>query len=204
MRPRPFQLLLGSAASATDGLVNDLRALGVSVHDARTPAAAASLALTQTLDLIPIDLNDDDPDALFLVGSLGRGRHVPIVAWGGSTRGRVAALERGARGALPADTAPDEVSALIRSIARSPERAGPDKRALHADAEQFRVTIGNRMATLTPIEWNVLSILMSEPGRYFSQDELLRLVWGHEVGPTSTVSVHSSILSGARCAAFCS
>lgn len=191
MRPRPLQLLfVSSKTSAADRLVSALRALGVAVHDARTPAAAASLALMRTLDVILIDLNDDDPDALLVVDSLGRGRDVPIVALGGSSRGRVAALERGAFGALPTDTAAEEISALIRSITRLPERSSPGERARHADAEQFLVTIGDRAATLTPIEWKLLSILMSEPGRYFSQDELLRLVWGYELGPTSTVSVH--------------
>ena len=49
---------------------------------------------------------------------------------------------------------------------------------------------GHRLA-LTPKEYELLKLFVTNPGRAFSRDELLEKVWGYEYyGDTRTVDVH--------------
>lgn len=59
------------------------------------------------------------------------------------------------------------------------------------DPEQHRVSRNNQELKLGPTEFRLLSRLMERPGRVFSRDQLLDLVWGSEIFvDTRTVDVH--------------
>ena len=53
------------------------------------------------------------------------------------------------------------------------------------------VTVESRDVHLTPLEYKILFLLASNPGRVFSIDEIFERVWGEEsLGGGSTVTVH--------------
>ena len=58
------------------------------------------------------------------------------------------------------------------------------------DTKKHRVTVDGRDVVLTPIEFNILQLLASHPGRVFSTDEIYENVWKEEAINTETIMVH--------------
>lgn len=52
-------------------------------------------------------------------------------------------------------------------------------------------TAGNKILDLTPKEYDLLALLLSNPNRVYTRDQLLDLIWGMDyMGGTRTVDVH--------------
>ena len=51
---------------------------------------------------------------------------------------------------------------------------------LHMDIQHRRVTRGDKPVALSPREFDVLQVLMQEPGRVFSRTELCERIWQRE------------------------
>ncbi|UWR28078.1 phosphate regulon transcriptional regulator PhoB [Sulfitobacter sp. S223] len=62
---------------------------------------------------------------------------------------------------------------------------------IQLNAETHRVTRADEEIKLGPTEFRLLVVLMEKPGRVFSRDQLLDLVWGRDIYvDTRTVDVH--------------
>jgi len=62
---------------------------------------------------------------------------------------------------------------------------------LEIDDTHKTVAVDGRLVHLTPLEYKILWLLASHPGRVFAIDEIFERVWGEEsLGGTSTVTVH--------------
>jgi two-component system, OmpR family, response regulator RpaA len=86
------------------------------------------------------------------------------------------------------------VKALLRRNVDQPEDGanlviGP----LSLDCETFDLTIGDKSVLLTPVEFELLHFLMSNSGRVFSAEQLLREVWQYPPGTGSPELVRSHI-----------
>jgi two-component system, OmpR family, alkaline phosphatase synthesis response regulator PhoP len=77
---------------------------------------------------------------------------------------RVSALMRRAAGYRVRSEAPSRTQALERG-------------ALRIDIEGHAVSLDGKSVDLTPIEFNILKLLASSPGKVYSREELLDLVW---------------------------
>lgn len=89
------------------------------------------------------------------------------------------------------------VTALANRIAerrhRSTSSSGPSLRAgaIALDPVTHDVFVDGQLTPLRPLEFKLLQLLMAEPGRVFTRDELLDQVWGiHGETNTRTVDVH--------------
>ncbi len=71
------------------------------------------------------------------------------------------------------------------------EPAAITRGGLTIDQTAYTVTIEGRVLRLSPTEFKLLKVLAARPGRVFTREELLDLVWGDEafVEPR-TVDVH--------------
>ncbi len=59
------------------------------------------------------------------------------------------------------------------------------------DLERYEVSAAGRRVTLTYKEFQLLSLLASNPGRVYTREALLSQVWGYDyLGGTRTVDVH--------------
>lgn len=59
------------------------------------------------------------------------------------------------------------------------------------DPEAIEVTISGTPITLTHIEYKLLRLFMEHPGRVFTRDNLLNLVWGYDyIGDEKSVNIH--------------
>ena len=52
------------------------------------------------------------------------------------------------------------------------------------------VNVDGRPAKLTPLEFKILALLMKNPGRVFSADEIYERVWNEQAINTDTIMVH--------------
>ena len=63
--------------------------------------------------------------------------------------------------------------------------------SLRVDLERHEVTLEGRSIDLTPTEFRLLSQLAQHPGRVYSREDLLRVIWGDDFfGDERTVDVH--------------
>lgn len=62
---------------------------------------------------------------------------------------------------------------------------------LEVDLEKRKVTLNKERIDLTPKEFDLLILLLQNPGKSYDRDQLLRLVWGYEFnGYEHTVNSH--------------
>jgi len=125
---------------------------------------------------------------------------IPIVMVTGRVEegDKVLGLEMGADDYVTKPFSPRELVARIRAVRRrsAATRAGAAKihlkaGALELDRHRFEVTMNGHRVDLTRKEFELLATLLATPGRVFSRDELLDLIWRNDafVEPR-TVDVH--------------
>lgn len=93
-----------------------------------------------------------------------------------------------------------EVKARLKAIIRRTKRpaAAPEEQPrvvqfgeLKLDCDSRRVFIGEREVNLTAKEFDVLQLLVFNPNKVYSRENLLNIVWGYEYpGDVRTVDVH--------------
>ncbi|MBQ4347878.1 MAG: response regulator transcription factor, partial [Firmicutes bacterium] len=92
-----------------------------------------------------------------------------------------------------------ELKARIKAILRrsvkkqgeAEKRAVLKVRDLELVFESRRVFVGDREANLTAKEFDLLELLMENPGKVYSRESLLDTVWGYDYpGDVRTVDVH--------------
>jgi DNA-binding response OmpR family regulator len=150
-------------------------------------AEAVALALAKPPDLIVLDLNLPGLDGLAVLARLREARspaRVLILTSRGEVESRVKGLKAGADDYLAKPFSMDELIARIEALGRrgaTPTAADLLAVAdLRMDVHNRRVTRADRTIPLSPREFDVLQVLMQEPGRVFSRTELCERVWQRE------------------------
>jgi len=167
-------------------LSTTLAANGYAVQEATTAAEALTQATTRVPDLILLDLGLPDRDGLELTRELRRASDVPIIVV--SARGResdkVMVLDAGADDYLTKPFGTRELLARIRvALRHASARADEGRRVLSAhgidvDVPLRSVTRHGEPVRLTPLEFKLLVVLMSNVGRVVTHRQLLSEVWG--------------------------
>lgn len=176
------------------------RALGRNGHTAiaaHDGAEGLKLALTEAPDLVLLDLNLPTIDGLSVLAGLRQSNslaRVLILTAKSEVEHRIKGLKAGADDYLTKPFSMDELVARVEALGRrgtTPTAAALLKVAdLVMDVQHRRVTRGGQLIALSPREFDVLQVLMQEPGRAFSRTELCERVWqrDHEYD-TRTVEI---------------
>jgi two-component system, OmpR family, KDP operon response regulator KdpE len=149
-------------------------------------ASALRATAEEHPDLIVLDLGLPDLDGIEVIRRLRQWTQVPVVVLSGRTAGadKVDALDAGADDYVIKPFSIEELLARIRSVTR--RLTSPDPPPV-VRVGRYTVDLGNhRVETeeggepvrLTRTEWQLLEVLIREPGKLVSQQHLLERVWG--------------------------
>jgi DNA-binding response OmpR family regulator len=163
------------------------------------------MARQEKPDLIILDLMLPEMDGLDVCRAIRRDRDpvvadTPIIMLTARVEetDKLIGLELGADDYVTKPFSPRELVARVRTVLRRLERAArsAEARPLHAgeltlDPTLREARLGDRLLDLTPTEFDLLHVLMANPGRPFTRLELLERVQGEAYeGYERTIDVH--------------
>src|SRR5215470_7786015 len=162
----------------------NLRVRNYEVHVASTGAEALEVAGRYPPDLVILDLGLPDLDGVEVIEGLRGWTKAPIIVLSGRTDSvdKVEALDAGADDYVTKPFGVEELLARMRAAVRrtgTPEdlpriRLGD----LVVDLAAKRVIRPGEDIRLTPTEWHLLEVLLRNPGKLLSRNQLLTEVWG--------------------------
>jgi two-component system KDP operon response regulator KdpE len=170
-----------------------LRALRINLHarhfevvTAADGAGALEAAKAQRPDLLILDLGLPDTDGVDVIRSLRGWTDVPIVVLSGraGSSDKVIALNAGADDYVTKPFSIEELLARMNAVSRrlrpetmdeEPVRVGDHTVNL---AEKSVRSADGELVHLTRTEWELLALLVRNPGKLVSQRQLLQEVWG--------------------------
>lgn len=177
-----------------------LKKEGFAVSFAADGEAAVKSVADQRPDLVVLDLMLPKKDGLEVCRELRGSLPVPIIMLTARAEDvdRIVGLELGADDYVTKPFNPRELTARVKAVLR---RAAPgfqgqgaealDFPGLSVDMSRYSVRVDGQQLALTPKEVEVLFTLAKSPGRVFTREQLLQMVWGYDFfGDARTVDTH--------------
>ena len=179
----PLVLLVEDDPQMRRFLRATLTARGFRLLEAETLAAAEIAATSQSPDLVLLDLGLPDGDGIDLARRLREWTQVPIlvISARGCEADKVHALDAGADDYVTKPFGVDELLARLRASLR---RAGPPGDPVvqvgdvRLDLDKRLVTVRGAPVPLTPHEFGLLRLFMTNLGKLLTHKAILREVWG--------------------------
>ncbi|MEU2864595.1 response regulator [Streptomyces mirabilis] len=168
-------------------LVINMQARRYGVDAAPDGATALRLAAARQPDVVVLDLGLPDMDGVDVIKALRGWTRVPILVLSArrASEEKVAALDAGADDYITKPFSMDELLARLRAAVRRTEAVPLAPETTLVITDDFTIDLmakkavrGGRDVRLTPTEWHLLEILVTNPGRLITQKQLLREVWG--------------------------
>lgn len=150
-------------------------------------------------DVVLLDLELPDLDGVQVCRKLRERTNAAIivVTAHGEEPDRVMALDAGADDYLVKPFGLAELQARIRAVLRRVRPGGDVVKhgPLIVDIRTRRVSVSGSEIVLTPKEFDILEILVADPGRVVGRQEILEGAWdAHWYGPTKVLDVHMASL----------
>lgn len=156
-----------------------------------------------SLVLVDVELNDKGWGAgIHMISELRTISNIPmiVVSSQSAETAKIMALEAGADDYVTTDCNPLEIMARINSqIRRYRQLTGKVSvmqkvfrvGELVVDDTLHSVTVDGRSVRLTPIEYNILKLLVQQKGRVFSNAQIYENIWNLKaIGADNTIAVH--------------
>ncbi|MBQ2897208.1 MAG: response regulator transcription factor [Clostridia bacterium] len=161
---------------------------------------AVKAAKDKTIDLIILDLMLPKMNGLEVCQKVRENSNVPIIMLTAKSDDidKIMGLDYGADDYMTKPFNILELKARVKAILRRKSRSDdtPGERNLTVsgvslDRMTRRVDIEGKKIELTVKEYDIMDLLLSNPGRVYSRDDLLDLIWGYDYpGDARTVDVH--------------
>ena len=159
------------------------------------------LAASQPVDLILLDVMMPGLDGIRTTAKLRESCNVPIILLTAKSEDsdKILGLNIGADDYITKPFNPIEVVARVKSQLRRYTSLGGSEKStglitvgpVSMDDSAKRVTVDGEPVALTPIEYNILKLLISHPGQVFSSAQIYEQVWNDPAyGSENTVAVH--------------
>ena len=194
-------LVVDDERTLVKGIKFNLENEGYEVECAYDGAAAVELAREGKLDLIILDLMMPEIDGLEACMRIREFSNVPIIMLTARSEDtdKIIGFECGADDYITKPFNILELKARIRALLRRAGAAAQQQReadrltqgAITLDLSERAAWRDGEQVELTAKEFDLMSLLMQNPGRVYSRENLLNLVWGYEyIGEFRTVDVH--------------
>ncbi len=197
---KPLVLVVEDEADLVTLLRYNLEKEGFRVNAASDGEEALLLAGEQTPNIVLLDWMLPLMSGLEVCRQMRRNarmREIPIIMLTarGEEGDRVRGLNSGADDYITKPFSPTELVARMRAVLRRTSPGMTGETLTFADVTMdlaaHRVRRNGRDVHLGPTEFRLLRHFMQHPGRVFSREQLLDLVWGHDVYvEPRTVDVH--------------
>ncbi len=182
------------------GIKFNLEQDGYETETAYDGEEALKIARDKSISLIILDLMLPNIDGLTVCQKIREFSSVPIIMLTAKTEDmdKILGLEYGADDYLTKPFNILELKARIKAILRRVTSQGgamskPSVSAggIELDYNLRRVKIGNKVIELTAKEFDLCDLFVSNPGKVYSRENLLDIVWGYDYpGDIRTVDVH--------------
>lgn len=183
------------------GIRFSLEQEGMEVDCAYDGEEALEYAKNKEYDIILLDLMLPKMNGLEVCQQIREFSDVPIMMLTakGEDMDKILGLEYGADDYITKPFNILVVKARIKAIMRRTQKAAVQETkvrvveagGLRLDCESRRVFIQDREINLTAKEFDVLELLVFNPNKVYSRENLLNIVWGYEYpGDVRTVDVH--------------
>ncbi|MDD2541754.1 MAG: response regulator [Desulfuromonadaceae bacterium] len=155
-----------------------------SLHEAENGYAGLAAAAAFRPDVILLDLGLPDVDGIEVIKRIREWSPVPIIVL--SVReyenDKVAALDAGADDYLTKPFGVGELLARIRAVLRRSLLEIPEpvftSNDLQVDLGSRRVTVSGIDISLTPTEYDIVRLLVTNSGKVLTHSQILKQVWG--------------------------
>lgn len=199
-------LLVEDDASLSEVIKYNLVNNGYDVITASDGIEALETARSEHPDLLVLDLMLPGMDGMEVCRILRNETSIPVIMLTARDDevDKVLGLELGADDYITKPFGMRELLARVKAVLRRqvPANGKVSGKALSSDGIigssgiqidtlRHQASRGGRMLELGPKEFDLLVLLVSNPGRVFSRDYLLQRIWGYDyAGNTRTVDVH--------------
>lgn len=190
-----------------EGIGIYLKTQGYGVHMAADGQEGLELLENQNIHLAIVDIMMPRMDGITMVMRLRQHHDFPVIMLSAKSEeiDKITGLNIGADDYVTKPFAPMELLARVNSHLRryskylqavsSNENSGQQTGlyiigGLELDENAASLTVDGELVKTTPIEFKILSLLMKNPGRVFSAEEIYERVWNEKAIATETIMVH--------------
>ena len=175
---------------------------GFNVFKAYDGIEAIEVLKKEDIQLLIIDIMMPRLDGIHAVMKVRETSSIPIIILSAKTEDpdKILGLNVGADDYLPKPFNPLELVARVKSQLRRYTKLGnmpTESQAIFSvgglvmNDDTKEVTVDDEPVKLTPIEYNILLLLVKNQGRVFSIDQIYERIWNEQaIGADNTVAVH--------------
>ena len=181
----------------------DLEQAGLQVVSASDGEAACILAASIHPDLVIMDIMMPRINGIMATMRIREDNNVPILMLSAKAEGsdRVLGLEAGADDYLVKPFYKQELLARVKALLRRYDKLGSIRESVSddmirvgdivLDTAKKQLLVRGEYIHLTATEYGILNVLMSNPGRVYSAEDIYSRVWdGESFSVENTVMVH--------------
>ncbi len=169
--------------------------------EAHTGQEALDALERKDIHLVLLDIMMPEMDGITALAKLRQVSNVPVILLTAKSEDtdKILGLNVGADDYITKPFNPVEVAARVRSQLRRYTALGGAEKApgmltvgpISMDDGSKQVMVDGAPVSLTPIEYNILKLLLSHPGQVFSSAQIYEQVWNDPAyGSENTVAVH--------------
>ena len=182
-----------------DALRIYLKGAGYETMEAENGRELLDLLQSHKPDLVLLDIMMPVMDGLTALAELRRSGDLPVIILTakGEDSDKIAGLNLGADDYITKPFNAMEVLARLRAVLRRTGRERKDSPSvlvvggIELDDDAKIVFCEGEEISVTPKEYDILKLLMENPGKVFSSQEIYQKVWQDiPLGPEGTVAVH--------------
>jgi two-component system, OmpR family, catabolic regulation response regulator CreB len=195
---KPTILVVEDEPAIADTIQYALESEGFQCQRLEVGAGVVEVLDRQPVALVVLDIGLPDMSGIEVCRRIRQRHDVPIIfltARGGEVD-RVVGLELGADDYVSKPFSPRELAARAKAVLRRTGRGGGSPPpapggVFTLDEEKLQITYFGKPLELSRYEYKLLAVLLKRPGRVYSRDQLLELVWDEpEASLDRTVDAH--------------
>ena len=187
-----------------EGVEISLKSQGYEVFQAADGVEGLEVIEKEDIHLAIVDIMMPRMDGISMVVKLREKYDFPVIFLSAKSEevDKIMGLNMGADDYVTKPFTPMEllarVNSQLRRYRRFMERLGDKEEnsrihtigGLEINEDNVEVTVDGEPVKMTPIEYKILLLLMKNPGRVFSAEEIYERVWNERAINTDTIMVH--------------